>query len=122
MYANKNLYPPLAFECITDFDCHILGVCGPQFGSNNDKHIVKINENFHLLNEGWLFQVELKYYAEDESISSSTGIYVICDNGYICWPTTICLFMSPQMNSRLEFFFRQRWRVCGRTWSAFLGF
>jgi hypothetical protein len=101
----KDPYPSLAFECITDFDCHILGVCGPQFGSNNDKHIVKIDENIRRLNKGWLSQVEWKYYAEDESISSSTGVYVICDNGYICWPTTICPFMSAQMNSRLEDYF-----------------
>ena len=42
----KESYPSLAFECITDFDCRILGVFGPQFGSNNDKHIVKIDDKF----------------------------------------------------------------------------
>jgi hypothetical protein len=35
----KESYPSIAFECITDYDRRILGVCGPQFGSNNDKHL-----------------------------------------------------------------------------------
>jgi hypothetical protein len=72
----KDSYPSLAFECITDYDRRILGVFGPQFGSNNDKHIVKINDNIRLLNEDWLSQVEWKYYAQDGSVSSSTGVYV----------------------------------------------
>jgi len=50
----KDSYPSLAFECITDHDRCILGVFGPQFGSNNDKHIVKIDDNIRLLNEDWL--------------------------------------------------------------------
>ncbi len=33
----KELYPSIAFECIMDYDHCILGVCGLQFGSNNDK-------------------------------------------------------------------------------------
>ncbi len=41
----KESYPSLAFECITDIDCCILGVFGLQFGSQNDKHIVKIDPN-----------------------------------------------------------------------------
>jgi hypothetical protein len=61
----KDSYPSLAFECITDYDCRILGVFGPQFGSNNDNHIVKIDNNIRLLNEGWLSHVEWKYYALD---------------------------------------------------------
>jgi hypothetical protein len=101
----KDSNPSLAFECITDFDRRILGVFGPQFGSNNDKHIVKIDDNIHLLSEGWLSRVEWKYYAQDETVSLSTGVYVICDNGYICWPTTICPFMGSQMYGRLEDYF-----------------
>jgi hypothetical protein len=101
----KESYPSLAFECITDYDRRILGVCGPQFGSNNDKHIVKIDKNIHFVNVGWLSQVKWKYYSKDGSVSTSTGAYVICDNGYICWLTTICPFMSAQTNSPLEDYF-----------------
>ena len=101
----KESYPSLAFECITDFDRRILGVFGPQFGSNNDKHIVKIDPHIRMLGEGWLSRVEWKYYAHDEQICSSKGVYVICDNGYISWPTTICPFMGSRMNGRLEDYF-----------------
>jgi hypothetical protein len=73
----KDSYPSLAFECITDYDRRILGVFGPQFGSNNNKHIVKIVNNISLLNEGWLLKVEWNYYAQDGSVSSSTGAYGI---------------------------------------------
>jgi len=65
----KDSYPPLTFEFITDYDRRILRVFGPQFGSNNDKHIVKIDNNIHLLNEDWLSQVEWKYYAQDGTVS-----------------------------------------------------
>jgi hypothetical protein len=73
----KESFPSVAFECITDFDRRILGVCGPQLGSSNDKHIVKVNENICLLHEGWLSQVEWAYYAEDGAVSMSKGVYVI---------------------------------------------
>ena len=104
----KDSYPSLAFECITDYDRRILGVFGPQFGSNNDKHIVKINDNIHLPNEDWLSQVEWKYYAQDGSVSLSTGVYIICDNGYICWLTTISPFMGSQTNVCLEDYFSSK--------------
>ncbi len=102
----KDSYPSLAFECITDYDHCILGVFGPQFGSNNKKHIVKIE--ICLLNEGWLSQVEWKYYAHDERICSARGVYVIFDNGYIAWPTTICPFMGSRMNGRFEDYFSSK--------------
>ena len=94
----KESYPSLAFECITDFDRRILGVFGPQFGSNNDKQIIKIENNICMLSESWLSHVEWKYYVHDEQTCLSKGVYVICDNRYISWPTTICPFMGSWMN------------------------
>ena len=38
----KEGYPTLGFQVITDFNRHILGVYGPQFGTANIKHIVKM--------------------------------------------------------------------------------
>ena len=104
---DKESYPSLAFECITDFDHHILGVFGPQFGSNNDndKHIVKSDDNIHMLSKGWLSRVEWKYYAHDEQTCSSKGVYVICNTMYISWPTTICPFMGSWLNGRLYDYF-----------------
>jgi hypothetical protein len=37
----KEDYPSLGFQCISDFNRRILAVYGPQFGSTNDKQIVK---------------------------------------------------------------------------------
>ncbi len=67
-----------------------------------DKHIVKVVKNISVINEDWLSQVKWNNYAEDGSVSTSTGVYVICDNGYISWPTTICPFMKGQTNSPLK--------------------
>ncbi len=41
----KEGYPTLAFQCITDFNRRILAVYGPQFGTKNDKDIVKTDPN-----------------------------------------------------------------------------
>jgi hypothetical protein len=41
----KEGYPTLGFQCTTIFNWRILGVYGLQFGTVNDKHIVKTNLN-----------------------------------------------------------------------------
>jgi hypothetical protein len=41
----KEGYPTLAFQCIPDFNRRILGVYGPQFGTKNNKDIVKTDPN-----------------------------------------------------------------------------
>jgi hypothetical protein len=50
----KESYPSLAFECISDFDRQITSVYGPQFGSRNDKHIVKSDGNVLDVGNIWL--------------------------------------------------------------------
>ena len=45
----KGGYPSLAFQCITDFNRRILAVYGPQFGTRNDKEIVKDDPNVHFV-------------------------------------------------------------------------
>jgi hypothetical protein len=37
----KEGYPTLGFQCITDFNWRVMAIYGPQFGSQNDKDIVK---------------------------------------------------------------------------------
>jgi hypothetical protein len=37
----KEGFPSLAFECISDYNCRVLAVYGPLFGSRNDNDIVK---------------------------------------------------------------------------------
>jgi hypothetical protein len=49
----KGSYPSLAFQCVTDFNLRILAVYGPQFGTRNDKEIVKDDPNIHNVRTGW---------------------------------------------------------------------
>jgi hypothetical protein len=41
----KEGYPTLVFQCLTDFNCRVMVIYGPQFGSHNDKDIVKHDDN-----------------------------------------------------------------------------
>ena len=41
----KEGYPTLAFQCISNYDRRITGVFGPQWGTQTDKHIVKLDPN-----------------------------------------------------------------------------
>ena len=41
----KEGYPTLGFQYITDYNCRILGIFGPMFGSWNDKEIIKLDPN-----------------------------------------------------------------------------
>jgi hypothetical protein len=43
----KEGYPTLGFQCITDFNQRVMAIYGPQFGSRNDKDIVKHDDNVH---------------------------------------------------------------------------
>jgi hypothetical protein len=100
----KEGYPSLAFQCVTDFNRRILAVYGPQFGTRNDKEIVKDNPNVHYVRTGWYKDVLWKYYATDGRVDYDRGAYLICDNGYLRWPTSICPYSGCE-NSSLEGYF-----------------
>ena len=105
----KESYPLLAFQCITDIDRKILGVFGPQFGSQNNKHIIKLDPNVCQISEGWVSEVKWQFYKEDGDVGVATGVYLICDNGCICRLTTICPYMqSESSGTRLEDLFSTR--------------
>ena len=89
----KESYPSLGFECISDFDRRICNVYGPSFGSRNDKHIVKNDVGVRSVAEDWYSSVQWKYYDNSGDIQLEEGAYLICDNGYLQWPTLICPFM-----------------------------
>ena len=75
-------YPTLAFQCITDYNRRIIGIYGPQFGTRNDKEIVKVDLNVHHIRHGWYKDVSWKYYTYDGRVEKEQGKYLICDNGY----------------------------------------
>jgi hypothetical protein len=78
----KESYPSLAFKCISDFDRRICHVHGPQFGTRNDKHIVKMDEGVILIGADHL-EAEWKYFDEQGNIVTEKGAYLICDNDYL---------------------------------------
>ena len=83
-------YPTIGFECITDFRRRIIGIFGPQFGTRNDKEIVKVDTNVHLLRTSWYKDVRWSYYDQSGIVKEDRGVFFICNNGYLRWPTSIC--------------------------------
>ena len=51
----KEGYPTLGFQCITDFNRRVMAIYGPQFGSRNDKDIVKHDDNVRSITYNCLF-------------------------------------------------------------------
>ena len=87
-------HPTLAFQCITDYNRRVIGIFGPQFGTRNDKEIVKVDPNVYHIKTGWYKDVSWKYYNDDGTVETERGAYLICDNGYHRWPISI----SPYAN------------------------
>jgi hypothetical protein len=52
----KEGYPTLAFQCITDYNCHLMSVYGPQFGTRNDKDIAKMDVHVKAICTNQLFK------------------------------------------------------------------
>jgi hypothetical protein len=100
----KTGYPSLGFQCNTDFNCRIFAVYGPQFGTRNNKEIVKDNPNIYFVRMGWYKNVMWKYYTAEGRVEHNQGLYVICDNGYLRWPTSICPYSKVE-NSTPEGYF-----------------
>jgi hypothetical protein len=85
----KESYPSIAFQCISNFEWRIMGVSRAQYGTRNDKSIVRRDHNVHAVVTGWYSTVEWEYFSIDGNIETDTGCYLICDNGYLRWPTSI---------------------------------
>lgn len=54
--TGKEGYPTLAFQCITDYNCKVMSIYGPQFGTRNDKDIVKTDVNVKSIRKNRLFK------------------------------------------------------------------
>jgi hypothetical protein len=94
----KEGYPTLGFQCITNFNRRVMAIYGPQFGSRNDNDIVKHDDNVCAIRYNCLFtNTTWQYY-------DGRGMYLICNNGYLLWPTSICPY-SKANNTTPEGFF-----------------
>jgi hypothetical protein len=92
-------YPTLAFQCITDYNRRVIGIYGPQFGTRNDKEIVKVDPNVHHIRTGWFKDVSWRYYTSEGRVQKERGAYLICDNGYHRWPISISPYASADCAS-----------------------
>ena len=79
----KEGYPTLAFQCISDFDRRIIGLFGPQWGTRNDKHIVKLDPNMRQIMQGWYKTVVWCHFCHDGTVATDVGAHLISDNGYL---------------------------------------
>ncbi len=100
----KEGYPTVGFEVITGFDRQILGISSIQFGTRNDQHIVKIDENVQRIRDGWYKTVKWQYFDEEGNVKHGTGVYLICDGGYLRWPILICPYRGSSVASREGYF------------------
>ena len=65
----KEGYPTLGFQCITDFNRRVMAIYRPQFGSRNDKDIVKHNDNVRAIRQNSLFtNPTWQYYDCDKNV------------------------------------------------------
>jgi hypothetical protein len=101
----KEGYLTLAFQCITDYNRRALSFYGPQFGTRYDKDIVKMDVNVKAIHTKRIFKDSCwRYYNAEGSVRFKRGMYLICDNGYLCWPTSICPYAQVD-KSTVEGFF-----------------
>ncbi len=70
----------------------------------NEKEIVKDDPNVHFVRTGWYKDVMWMYYTAEGRVEHDQGLYVICDNCYLRWPTSICPYSKVE-NSTLEGYF-----------------
>jgi hypothetical protein len=107
-------YPTLAFQCITDFNRRVIGIYGPQFGTRNDKEIVKVDPNVYRIRHGWYKDVSWNYYTYNGRVAKERGAIFA---GRIPFPPTqmrIVLHLRGTSQRTLK--------ASGRMWSALLAF
>jgi hypothetical protein len=69
----KEGYRTMAFQCITDYNRRFLTVYGPQFGTRNNKEIVKLDANMKKIRFGWFLKIWLQYYKETGGMGMEKG-------------------------------------------------
>jgi len=100
----KESYPSIAFQCISDFNRRIMGVSRAQYGTRNDKSIVRRDHNVNAIRSEWYSAVEWEYFTIDGEVRTDVGCYLICDNGYLRWPMSICPYLHADKTSMEGYF------------------
>ncbi len=74
------------------------------FGTRNDKQIVQTDETVRLIREDWYCNVEWTSWNINGEEEVNSGVYFICDGGYICWPELICPYKHEPVTSKKGYF------------------
>ena len=81
-----------------------MGVSRAQYGTRNDKSIVQWDHNVHAIRTGWYSTVEWEYFTINRDVRTDAGYYLICDNGYLQWPSSICPYLHMDKSSMEGYF------------------
>ena len=81
----KEGYPSLSYSCTVDHHRKILGVTRSNWGTRNDKTIVRIDTYITDVHKGKVHS-EIAYdVIVDEEYQKMYGVYYLCDGGYHKW-------------------------------------
>jgi hypothetical protein len=85
----KEGYPSLSYSCTVDHHRRILGITRSNYGTRNDKTIVRLDRyitdvHYRLVNQDVEFDVFI-----DGNLVRRTGVYYLCDGGYHKWSCMI---------------------------------
>ena len=100
----KESFPSVAFECVTNNHRRILAIAPIQYGSRNDKHIVRFDPTVSSLKFDWYKDVEWEYFTLNGESKRSNGLYLLCDGGYLRWQTLICPYAGDEQFGRRAYF------------------
>ena len=100
----KEKFPTLAFECISDQRRRVLGIAPVQYGSRNDQHIVRLDPCVRKLRKEWYKDVDWSCFDVSGNEIWNTGVYLICDGGYLRWRTLICPYQYSKEGTRQGYF------------------
>ena len=100
----KEGYPSIAFEVVTGYDRQILGVSSAHFGTRNNKQIVRTDDTINLVRTGWYSEVKFNLFDKNGQVTEDTGVYFICDGGYLRWPELICPYKHEPVGSMKGYF------------------
>lgn len=103
IFTGKEGFPTLAFQVCVDHAGYIWHVCVGQYGSLNDKTIIRFDDYVSAIRDGSLFKDVFYYILKSVGSQvvevSKSVLYFICDGGYHKWK---CTMSANQFDSTTE--------------------
>ena len=67
-----------------------MGILLVQFGTQNNKHIVKLDAVVIKNCDGWYNAPTFDFYDSDGHVKTVIGVYLMYEGGYLCWRIIVC--------------------------------